>query len=161
MNPFRLRECRLAVLGWVVAMLPMAARADVDACKLLTAAQVGAAIGEAVGNGAYVTPTFVKTCTWTPAARSKVKAVTLYTQTAGIYDGGKHMSERMVAMGKGAAITPVSLGDDAYYFVAGSQVGLLVKKGGVSFKVAVYATLPVAQKEALELALAKQVLASL
>ena len=64
-------------------------------------------------------------------------------------------------MGKGAAMTPASVGDDGYYFVVGSQVGLLVKKGRVAFKVAVYATLPVQQKEAMELKLARDVLAKL
>ena len=58
-------------------------------------------------------------------------------------------------------MTPASVGDDGYYFVVGSQVGLLVKKGRVAFKVAVYATLPVQQKEAMELKLARDVLAKL
>ena len=43
----------------------------------------------------------------------------------------------------------------------GSQAGLLVKKGNDSFKVTVYATLPVEQKEAMELVLAKEALAKL
>jgi hypothetical protein len=56
---------------------------------------------------------------------------------------------------------PGNVGDDSYYFIAGDQVGLLAKKGGNSFKVAVYATLAVDKKEAMELALAKAVLAKL
>ena len=56
---------------------------------------------------------------------------------------------------------PAGVGEDSYYFVAGDQVGLLVKKGSIAFKVAVYAILPVKNKEAMELNLAKEVLAKL
>lgn len=80
-------------------------------------------------------------------------------QTTAAYDGGKRMAGTMAA--GGASITPAAVGDDGYYFVAGSQVGLLVKKGDASFKVTVYATLPVAKKEAMELALAREAIAKL
>jgi hypothetical protein len=53
------------------------------------------------------------------------------------------------------------VGDDAYYFVTGDQAGLLVKKGAVSFKVAVYAKISLEEKEAMELKLAKEVVAKL
>lgn len=141
------------------AAMPLAARADTDACKLLTAKQVGAAVGVPVADGKHVTATFVRTCTWNGSG--SVKAVTLYLQTAQNYDGGKNMAHKMAAGSKAAAVKPASVGQDGYYFVAGEQVALLVKKGDVSFKVAVYATLPVAKKEAMELTLAKQVLAKL
>ena len=150
-----------ALFSLCAAAMPPAARADTDACKLLTAAQVGAAVGVPVGAGTHVTPTFVKTCTWTPSGNSSVKAVTLYMQTAAAYDGGKRMAAEMAAASKGGAVKHASVGDDAYYFVAGTQVGLLVKKGGVSFKTTVYATLPVDKKEAMELKLAKAVLPKL
>jgi hypothetical protein len=136
-----------------------AAQADTDACTVLTPAQVGAAVGVSVAAGQHVTPTFVKTCTWTPSGNSAVKSVTLLLQTATSYDGGKNMASQMAAAG--AAMKPAGVGDDSYYFVAGDQVGLLAKKGSLAFKVAVYATLPVANKEAMELALAKAVLAKL
>lgn len=139
--------------------LPAAARADTDACTVLTPAQVGAAVGEPVAAGTHVTPTFVKTCTWNASGSSDVKFVTLYLQTAAAYDGGKQMAAQMAAAGAG--IKPAAVGDDAYYFVAGSQVGLLVRKGSVSFKVTVYATLPVDKKEAMELTLAKEALGRL
>ncbi|MGA8050984.1 MAG: hypothetical protein WCA09_12495 [Burkholderiales bacterium] len=87
--------------------------------------------------------------------------MTLYLQTAAAYDGGKRMAGQMAAAGKGAAMKPASVGEDGYYFVVGDQVGLLVKKGSISFKVAVYATLPVDKKEAMELTLAKEALAKL
>ena len=148
-----------AVFSLCAAATPCAARADSDACKLLTAKQVSAAVGTSVAEGTHVTPTFVRTCTWNGSGN--VKAVTLYLQTAASYDGGKKMAGQMAAASKGGAVKPASVGEDAYYFVAGEQVGLLVKKGSVSFKVTVYAKLPVAKKEAMELTLAKQVLAKL
>jgi hypothetical protein len=141
-----------------VAVLPLAAQAETDACTLLTPAQVGAAAGGAFGAGKHVTPTFVKTCTWSPTGKSKVGAVTLNLQTAAFYDGGKQqVAMAAAAVGKDASLKAASVGEDAYYFVAGDQVGLFVKKGGVSFKVAVYAKLPVEEKEAMELKLAKEV----
>lgn len=39
----------------------------------------------------------------------------------------------------------------------GSNVGLIVKKGNVAFKVAVYANLPIEKKQAMEKTLAQQV----
>ena len=159
-----MRKSRLAAVcaaSLCAAAVPSAAHADTDACTLLTPAQVGAAVGVSVSAGEHVTPTFVRTCTWSPSGSSPVKAVTLNLQTAAVYDGGKRTANQMAAMGKGGAVKAASVGEDAYYFVAGDQVGLLVKKGGTSFKVAVYAKLPVAKKEAIELTLAKQVLAKL
>jgi predicted peroxiredoxin len=67
----------------------------------------------------------------------------------------------MAVAAKGVAMTPASVGDDGYFFVTGDQVGLLVKKGANSFKVTVYAKLPVDKKEAIELALAKEVVAKI
>ena len=161
MSTFRLGTLFAAPFWLCAAVMPSTARADTDACTLLTPAQVGAAVSVSVGAGEHVTPSFVKTCTWNASGNSKVKAVTLYLQTAAAYDGGKQMAHQMAAASKGGAVKPASVGDDGYFFIAGSQVGLLVKKGGVSFKVAVYATLPVDKKEAMELTLAKDVLAKL
>ncbi len=150
--------CTVSFLLCATAM-PSTARADTDACKVLTPAQIGTAVGEPVAAGTHVTPTFVKTCTWNASGSSNVKFVTLYLQTVAAYDGGKQMAAQMAAAGAG--VKPAAVGDDAYYFVAGNQVGLLVKKGSVSFKVTVYATLPVDQKEAMELTLARDSLAKL
>lgn len=161
-----MRTRRLAVLLGsplllCVAAMPSIAQTQTDACKLLTADQVSAAVGVPVGAGTHVTPTFVKTCTWNASGKSDVKTVTLYLQTAAAYDGGKRMASQMAAMVKDAAVTSAGIGDDAYYFVEGELVGLLVKKGDVSFKVTVYATLPANKKEPMELMLAKEALAKL
>lgn len=145
-----------------MASLPQIAHAETDACTLLSPAQVAAAVGGAMSDGKHVTPTFVRTCTWTPSATSRVAAVTLNLQTAAFYDGGKRNTAMVVAAaGKGSRIEPAGVGDDAYYYVAGEQVALFVKKGAASFKVDVYAKLPVADKEAMELKLAREVVARL
>jgi len=158
-------HCRLILhiaLPWCVAALPLMAHAETDACTLLTPAQVAAAVGGAVSDGTHVTPTFVKTCTWTPTGKSKLGSVTLNLQTAEFYDGGKRQATMaLAAVGKGTEIKPTSVGDDAYYFVTGDIAALFVKKGAVSFKVAVYAKLPAEEKEAMELQLAKAVVAKL
>jgi hypothetical protein len=57
---------------------------------------------------------------------------------------------RLAAGANGTSMKSAAVGDDGYYFVAGDQVGLLVKKDGVFFKVTVDATLPVDKKEAME-----------
>ena len=162
MTTFHIRVV-IAPLFLCVTALPSIAGAETDACTLLTSAQVGAAAGVAVGNGTHVTPNFVKTCTWQPSAKSSISAITLNVQTAAFYDSGKsQLSMAMAAAGAGnVAMKPASVGDDAYYYVTGDQVGLLVKKGGVSFKVAVYAKMPVADKEAMELKIARDVVAKL
>ena len=161
MNTFRLAALCAMLFCLCAAAMPSAAQADTDACTVLTPAQVGAAVGVSVADGKHVTPTYVKTCTWTVSGKSDVKFVTLYLQTAAAYDGGKQQARQLATVGKGAVVKPASVGEDGYYFVTGDQVGLLVKKGAISFKVAVYATLPVDKKEAMELTLAKQVLAKL
>ena len=162
MKTFAASSCTSTSL-WCAAALPLMAHADTDACTLLTPAQVAAVVGGAVSDGTHVTPTFVKTCTWTPSGKSKVVSVTLNLQTAASYDGGKRQVTMAVAAvgGKGTEIKPASVGDDAYYFVTGDQAGLLVKKGAVSFKVAVYAKIPLEEKEAMELKLASEVVAKL
>lgn len=141
--------------------LTSVARAEADSCALLTSAKVGAAVGVPVGEGQHVTATSLKTCTWTPTSSSEVRAVTLFLQPASAYDSGKQMANQMAAAVKGGAVTPASVGDDGYFFVTGDQVGLLVKKGANSFKVTVYAKLPIDKKEAIELALAKELISKI
>jgi hypothetical protein len=155
--------CRLVLIAcpWCAALLPLMAHAETDACTLVTPAQVAAAVGEAVSAGAHVTPTFVKTCTWTPSGKTKLGSVTLNLQTAAYYEGARRQATMTSAAVKGAEVKPASVGDDAYYYVAGDQAALFVKKGAVSFKVAVYARLPAAEKEAMELKLARDVVAKL
>jgi hypothetical protein len=155
-----MRIAGIAVLS-ITSALPLMAHAETDACTLLTPVQVAAAVGEAVSDGTHVTPTFVKTCTWTPSGKSKLGSVTLNLQTAAFYDGGKRQATMAATVGQGTGMKATSVGDDAYYFVTGDQSALFVKKGAVSFKVAVYARIPTAEKEAMELKLAREVVAKL
>ena len=112
-----------------------------------------------VGAGSYVTPTYKKTCTWnaiSPVAKS-AKYVTLMLQDLDAYEGGKRIGQM-----KAVSVTSISgIGDDAYYLAVGNNVGLIVKKGNVSFKVAVYADLPIEKKQAMEKTLAQQAVSKL
>jgi hypothetical protein len=129
-----------------------------DACALLTPAQVGAALGVSVGAGSYITPTLKKTCTW-KSTTSDGGYVTLMLEDVGGFEGGKQLGQ---TASKNLSVTSISgVGDDAYYLAVGEQVGLIVKKGNVAFKVAVYAHVPVESKEAKEKTLAQQVVAGL
>jgi hypothetical protein len=155
----RFASLLFAVFGGGTAMIPVAVAAPAgDACALLTPAQVGAALGVAVGAGSYVTPTFKKTCTWT-ATMSGGGYVTLLLQDVSGSEGGKRLAQ---VGAKNISLTSISgVGDDAYYLAVGDQVGLLVKKSNAAFKVAVYAHIPIESKEAKEKALALNVLAGL
>jgi hypothetical protein len=135
------------------------AAAETDACSLVTVSQVSAAAGFQVGEGTHVTPTFVKTCTWTGSAGGGVQTVTLNLQTGAFFDGAKRTAARMVAAG--AAVKSAGVGDDSYFYVLGTQVDLWVKKGGNACKISVYKQIPVEQKQAIELSLANQVVAKL
>jgi hypothetical protein len=155
----RLCAASSAVLLWCATALPAAQTPDTDACTLLTPAQVTAAVGFPVPAGTHVTPTFVKTCTWTGTTKSAVQTVTLTLQTAAEYDGNKQTATRMTAAG--LVMKPAAVGDDAYFVVSGTQLILQVKKGSVAFKIALYKQMPMDQKETMELALAKSVVAKL
>ena len=136
------------------------AATDTDACSLVTAAQVSAAVGFQVGDGKHVTPTFVKTCSWTATAGSAVQTVTLNLQTGAFFDGAKRQAAAMVVAG-GATVKSAGVGDDSYYYVLGTQVDLWVKKGGNACKITIYKQIAVEQKQAIERSLAKQVVAKL
>jgi hypothetical protein len=131
--------------------------APVDACSLLTAAQVSAALGVSVGAGTYVTPTFTKTCTWN-ATTNGGGTVTLNLQSLDQYEGGK----KAASYGKAVSLTSISgIGDEAYYFGTDKLVSLIVKKGSVAFKVAVYSKIPAEKQQAVEKSLALQIVSQL
>jgi hypothetical protein len=128
-----------------------------DACSLLTPAQVSAALGVSMGSSTYVTPTFRKTCTWN-ATTNGGGTVTLNLQSLDQYAGGK----KLASYGKSVSATAIGgIGDDAYYFGTDKLVSLIVKKGNVAFKVAVYAHIPVEKQQAVEKTLALQVASQL
>jgi len=144
-----------ACTALAVSVFSSSAIADTDACALLTPAQVSAAVGFPVASGTHVTPTFLKTCTWTGSNGTGPQFVTLNLQTGAFFDGAKKQAGMMAAAG--GSVKPAGVGDDSYYLVEGTQVMLWVKKGSNAFKVAVYKQIPVDQKEGMELTLAKKV----
>ncbi len=147
------------VLAASISSFQSHAAAETDACSLVTATQVSAAVGFQVEDGKHVTPTFVKTCSWTGKAGSGVQTVTLNLQTSAFFDGAKKQAAAMTAAG--AAVKSAGVGDDSFFYVRGTQVDLWVKKGGNACKITIYKQIPVEQKQAIELSLAKQVVAKL
>ena len=141
------------------ALTVSAAKADSDACALLTPAEVSAAAAFTVQAGTHVTPTFLKTCTWTGSNSSGVQFVTLNLQTTAFFDGAKRQAGLVSAAG--GSVKSAGVGDDSFYLVQGTQAMLWVKKGSGAFKVAVYKQIPADQKEKIELALARQVVRKL
>jgi hypothetical protein len=123
-----------------------------DACSLLTLAQIKSAAGTDPVAGKPSSSN--KVCTWNMASpSSNVKIITLMLQDPKMFNAGKNAP---------TPVTSVSgIGDDAYFMALGDMVSLFVKKGSISFKVAVYAKLPVDQKEAIEKSLATQVASQL
>jgi hypothetical protein len=163
-----------AILILTTATAPSASAAPPsDACALLTQAQVSTTVGVAVGAGSHVTPTYLKTCTWTPSGASTkgVKDVTLSLQAANSFEGAKQLMEQtktMMAVKKDKDAAPLAnesasgIGDDAFYTSVGSNyTGLLVKKGNVAFKVAIYGDLATEKKKGIEKTLALQVISKL
>jgi hypothetical protein len=142
------------IVGAATAPSANAAPPD-DACSLLTQAQVSAALSASVAAGSYQGPTDKKTCTWnaTSAVAKSAKFVTLMLEGLDAYQAGK------LAPVKTIVITSIrGIGDDAYYLAVGRNVGLIVEKGNVAFKVAVYGDLPIEEKQAMEKTLAQQVI---
>jgi len=154
----------------VVAVPRASAAPPDDACALLTAAQVGAVVGIPFGEGTHVTPTYVKTCTWTAtraATNGSKYTVTISYQAAQGFAGAKQMMQQTQAMeeaqhGKAARqlvnSSASGIGDDAFYSSMGRYTALLVKKGNVSFKLAIYGELAPDKAKDMEKSLALQAL---
>jgi hypothetical protein len=143
---------------------PASAAPSEDACALITAAQVTSIVGVAVGNGTHVTPTYVKTCTWTPSGGAKgLSAVTVSYQPATSFAGARQMAAMMEANSKGkmANSSATGIGDDAFYTNMGNYTALLVKKGNISFKVAIYGAVPPDKAKAMEKSIALQALSKI
>ena len=148
------RFATIAALG-VAGFTLSASAATNDACTLLTAADVGAALNAPAGVGEPITPADHKLCTW--RATDGHSWVTLLLQASQTFDSGKALYANAKG-GNGMLFTPVSgVGNDAFFLAVGDQVGLIVKKGGVAFKVAVYQHGPVGPKQMAERTLAGKI----
>jgi hypothetical protein len=143
----------LAVLASAILPGTKAYAATNDACTLLTAADVGAALGTPAKAGQPITPTDHKVCTWKAADGDSW--ATLMLQPSAAFDGGLRLASYSNGSLKPARVA--GLGEGAYFLPVGDQVGLMVKKGGTAFKIAVYQHGPIGPKEAAERALAGKV----
>ncbi len=163
------RRCISVVLFlFVIALAPSALAAPPsDACSLLTKAEVSAAVGVPVAEGSHMTPTYLKSCTWSPAGGSAkgLRTVVLSLDPAESFAMAKSMLQAVVnsPRNKGSiTMTPApGIGDDAYYSSTGSYSKLIVKKRDAAFQVVVYSDAPIGKKQAMEKALAFQVLSKL
>jgi hypothetical protein len=155
----RVAPVTLCIVAAAVAAVAQAAPPD-DACALLAPAQVSAAAGVAFGPGVYVTPTFKTTCTWNATGDVKqqdAKIITLMLEGADAFQAGKQKVQSKMLPGSSAS----GIGDDAYFVGMGNLASLFVRKGNVAFKVSVYGQMPVEKMQAMENALAQQVVAKL
>jgi len=144
------------IVAAVIAHSADAAATD-DACSLLTPEQVGVAVGVPMGEGTYIMPTFKKTCIWN-STTSGGGTVTLNLQSLDQYDGGR----KLASYGKSVTATSIGgIGDDAYYSGTNKLVSLVVKKGGLAFKLAVHASVSIDKQQAAERALALQIVSQL
>ncbi|HUI59009.1 MAG TPA: hypothetical protein VLX90_02230 [Steroidobacteraceae bacterium] len=138
--------------------------AATDACALITADQLSAAVGVAMDAGKYVSPGFTKTCTWLPkgGATPTMKFFTLYLQTSVDFEAGKGVAQ-MAATGPNSSLTQLSgVGDDAYVINFGGRIiSLLFKKSGAAVKLTWYGVTAPDKVVAAEKNVAAQILPKL
>jgi hypothetical protein len=157
----------LAVLIVAAAAAPSTAAAPPsDACPLLTPAEISAVVGVSVGAGTHITPTYVKSCTWSPSGGTTKDFTTLVLalESAASYQSAKAMLQAVAnSQGKGGiTMTPASgIGDDAIYSSVANYTKLIVKKGDVVFQLVIYGSFPIEKKRDMEKALASKVLSKL
>lgn len=124
-----------------------------DACSLVTAAQVSAALGVPIGAGERIVPSSPKLCGFGGAGAAKRVVTAIITPE--MFDHEKHPLQGI----KEEQLSGV--GDDAHYMTTpGFGTGLSVKKGSFAFKVRVYG-FPLEQVEQKEKTLAQEILAKL
>ena len=141
-----------------------------DSCTFLTSAQVSDALGVPMAAGSHITPTSLKTCTWSPSGggTKEVGAITFTLQTADEYEAGKRTLQQMITLMKAEnkqdapVITPVSgVGDEAFYLDMAKTMSLIVKKGNGAFKIVIYGGMPTPKRQSAEKTLALQVLSKM
>ena len=101
-----------------------------DACKLLTAVQVTAALGVPVDEGAYIDATHPEFCVWRESGKQPMMAqnVEVHFMTARQFEAPK--------TGPFAKGPEGGLGDEAYWsYTAGIGYSLSIKKGSTYIRV--------------------------
>jgi hypothetical protein len=162
-------RCSLQATGIFILIIALGtadarAAAPGDACALLSPAQLSAALVLPMDAGKYVTPGYVRTCTWTPSggATPAIKFVTLFLLSADDYRASKSVMQAAQSKGGNAVTSVNGVGDDAYFTSIGSSVtSLMVKKGAVAFKLSLYGATAPDKAMAIEKTLASQALANL
>ena len=132
--------CTVAVLAF-----PGASEAAADPCKLLTPAEIGAALGATFAAGEPIGTTG---CSWSSATPHMIVTVSLWPPAEW---------DRMKAGGAvpGSKTTAVSgLGDDAFYATLAQYVVLYVKKGPTVYLFKVYGVKDPAKQMSVEKTLA-------
>lgn len=145
-----------ALLLFAMGSLRVAEAAPpIDACSLLTTAEVSAVVGASVGGGTPLFPTDTRVCHWR-TTEFKIQ-VQLFLKDAQAFAHAK-----MAFPGK-VVVSTSGIGDDAVYTSGGGAPAVLsVKKGDVSFDVHVLKYRLSDEKiKAMEKHLASEVLARL
>ena len=142
---------RWMVCALVVLTIPAAAQAEPQPCKLLSQAQVSAALGVTVGAGQ---PIGTKGCSWTSAKPHEIVTLSLWPPA---------QWDRIKASPfPGTSITPAGgLGDDAFYTTLAQYTVLYVKKGQTVYLFKVYGVQDKAKQMNAEKRLAQDALAKL
>jgi len=138
--------CALAVLAF-----PAVAQAAPEPCKLLSQAQVSAALGVTFGAGQPIGRTG---CSWTSEKPHEIVTLSLWPPA---------QWDRIKASPlPGTAITPAGgLGDDAFYTTVAQYTVLYVKKGQTVYLFKVYGVQDKAKQMSAEKTLAQDALAKL
>jgi hypothetical protein len=135
----------------VVLLFPAVAQAAPEPCKLLSQAQVSAALGVAFGAGQPIGTTG---CSWSSEKPHQVVTLSLWPPSQ--WDRIKSSPL------PGTANTPAGgLGDDAFYATVAQYTVLYVKKGKTVYLFKVYGVQDKAKQMSAEKTLAKDALAKL
>jgi hypothetical protein len=140
-------------LAWVLGLLavPGLARAAPEPCKLLTPAQVGAALGGIFGAGQPIGTTG---CSWDQQKPHVIVTVSLWPP--------KEWDRMKASPVPGTTNTPATgLGDDAFYTTVAQYTVLYVKKGQTVYLFKVYGVADKAKQMSAEKTLALEALKTL
>lgn len=127
---FKLVMLGAAFLLFIASAGAASAAPPINACSLLTSAQVSDVLGTSVGAGTALFPTDTKDCQWRTTGTGSKISVQLFLKDARAFAYAK-------MAGSNKVIVPASgIGDDAVYTSSqGTPSVLSVKKGDVVFDV--------------------------
>lgn len=120
----------VAFLGGAGACLlsNQAMASPADACALISQAEVGTALGVAVGPGEHLTPTQTSYCTWHEEGNEKRRNVKVSVLTEQQYQLPKSMTS-----GPSVNTPETGIGDEAYFSKTKGMVYILSVKKGANY----------------------------